>query len=71
MSRVRLETKLGRNIRKYRKKLKISQENLAFEAKIERSYISAIERGKRNPSIQVISKIAKALKVPFSALFPA
>lgn len=70
MSKVKLEIKLGRNIRKYRKKLKISQENLAFEAKIERSYISALERGKRNPSIQVISKIAKALKVSTSELFP-
>jgi len=63
MVKVKLETKLGKNIRKYRKRLKLSQENLAFEAHIERSYVSAIEKGKRNPSIQVVAKIARALKV--------
>ena len=68
MVRVKLETKLGNNVRRFRKKLKMSQEGLGFEAKIERSYVSAIERGKRNPSIQVVSKLAKALKINISDL---
>ena len=68
MVRVKIETKLGKNVRRFRKKLKISQEDLAFEAKIERSYVSTIERGQRNPSIQVVSKLAKALKVTVSDL---
>ena len=68
MVKVKLETKLGKNIRKYRKRLKLSQENLAFEAHIERSYVSAIEKGKRNPSIQVVAKIARALKVSVGEL---
>lgn len=68
MVRVKLETKLGNNVRRFRKKLKMSQEGLGFEAKIERSYVSAIERGKRNPSIQVVSKLAKTLKVSVSDL---
>ena len=46
----------------------MSQEQLAFDAKIERSYVSAIERGLRNPSIQVVSKLARALHVNVSDL---
>ena len=68
MVRVKLETKLGKNVRKYRGKLKMSQEKLALEANIERSYVSAIERGLRNPSVRIVSRLAKALKVKFSDL---
>ncbi len=68
MVRVKIETKLAKNVRKYRSKLKMSQEQLALEAKIERSYVSAIERGLRNPSVRVVSRLARALKVGLSDL---
>ncbi|CAB4122225.1 COG1476 Predicted transcriptional regulators [uncultured Caudovirales phage] len=41
----------------------ISQENLAFAAEVDRTYISQIERGIGNPSVNVLLKIAKELDV--------
>lgn len=45
-----------------------SQEQLAFEACIHRTYISDLERGARNPSILLIEKLAKPFGVPASEL---
>ncbi|AMK25082.1 MULTISPECIES: helix-turn-helix domain-containing protein [unclassified Sphingobium] len=45
-----------------------TQEQLAFEADVKRSYISEIESGKRNPSLDVVEKIAKALDVKLGLL---
>jgi transcriptional regulator with XRE-family HTH domain len=46
----------------------ISQGELADRAEIDRSYLSLIESGKRQPSVETIEKIAKALKIPFHLL---
>ena len=54
---------LGRNIRKFRGELGFSQEELAFETALHRTYISGVERGVRNPTVLVIDRLAKALKV--------
>lgn len=61
--------KLGKVISVLRKQAGISQEELAFRASIDRTYISQIERGVGNPSLLVIFKIAQALKVPMNLLF--
>jgi transcriptional regulator with XRE-family HTH domain len=53
---------LGRNVRTARKALGWSQEQLAFETDIDRTYISGIERGVRNPSLDMLVKLAKTLK---------
>jgi transcriptional regulator with XRE-family HTH domain len=42
---------------------------LAFEAKIDLTYMGGIERGKRNPSLLVMARIAAALAVPLRKLF--
>jgi len=55
-------------IRKYRLKLKLSQETLAEKADIHRTYVSDIELGKVDISITVAYKLAKALKLSFSRL---
>lgn len=55
--------KVGLNVRRAREALGISQEELADRAEIHRTYISGVERGVRNPTISVLDKIAKALKV--------
>ena len=55
--------KLGEKIRRQRKKLGISQEELGFRSNMHRTYIGAIERAEQNVSIDNIHKIAKALKV--------
>lgn len=55
---------LGENVRKYRTKLKLSQEAFAEECGLHRTYISGIERFQRNVSIDNIQRIAKALNIP-------
>ena len=45
------------------KKPKLTQERLAFAADLDRTYVSAVERGERNPTISVLVRIARALKV--------
>jgi transcriptional regulator with XRE-family HTH domain len=52
---------LAENVRAARKGLKLSQEALALEAEIDRTYISGIERGTRNPSLTLIAKLADRL----------
>jgi len=61
-------TLLGENVRKARKKLGLSQEVLGLETGIDRTYISGIERGKRNPTLDVIVTIASHLKVTVADL---
>ena len=54
---------LGRNIRRHRNALGISQEELAFRAGMKRSYVSGIELGNRKPSIEALERLAIALGV--------
>jgi transcriptional regulator with XRE-family HTH domain len=54
---------VGKNVRRVRQQRRITQEKLAFEAEIDLTYVGGIERGKRNPSLLVICRIAKALSV--------
>lgn len=63
-----IQARLGRNIRRIRGDLGWSQEELAHRADIHRTYISDVERGARNPTISVVEKIAKALKVEAAKL---
>ena len=64
-----INEKLGKRIRSIRRAKKVTQENLAYAAKIDYSYLNEIEAGKRNPSIKRINAIAKALKIPIDELF--
>ncbi|MDE2428005.1 MAG: helix-turn-helix transcriptional regulator [Burkholderiales bacterium] len=52
---------LATNVRKLRRARKLSQETLAFDAEIDRTYVSQIERAVINPSLLVLHKVAKAL----------
>jgi len=58
----------GLHIKALRKKKKLSQEQLASLSELDRTYISGIERGKRNVSLLNIIKIAEALELEASAL---
>jgi transcriptional regulator with XRE-family HTH domain len=60
--------RLGLNVRKFREERGLSQEALAFEARLHRTYLSGVERGVRNPTVIVLERIAKALKVPSAGL---
>ena len=53
----------GRKVQMRRKELKLSQEQLAEEAGLHRTYIGMIERAEKNVTLVNIEKIAKALKI--------
>jgi transcriptional regulator with XRE-family HTH domain len=60
---------LGANVRRYRKLRGMSQERLALDAGMERSYVSDLERGTRNPSVRALGRLADALSVePYTLL---
>lgn len=54
---------LGVNVRLHRKLKGMSQEELALEAGMERSYVSDLERGTRNPSVRALGRLADALGI--------
>ena len=59
---------LGQNVKRLRLARALTQEQLAFEAKIDLTYLGGIERGRRNPSLMVLVRIARALAVEPIAL---
>ncbi len=56
--------RVGINVRRLRKARGYSQEELAFECGLHRTYISGVERGIRNPTVVTLGRIASVLKVP-------
>jgi CheY-like chemotaxis protein len=64
-----LKALLGATIKAQRSALGISQEELAYRADLHRTYVSDVERGARNPSLQSVEKLAQALELPVPMLF--
>ena len=64
-----IRQKFGEKIRELRRAKGLSQEELAFRAGVHRNYLGGIERGERNPALENIAAIAKALAVDPSELF--
>jgi len=64
-----IRKKLGNRIRQLRHEKNISQEELADKCSLHRTYIGGIERGERNPSLDNLEKISKALEVELFELF--
>lgn len=54
---------VGTNVRKRRQERGLTQEQLAFAAEIDLTYVGGIERGRRNPSVLVLARLADALDV--------
>jgi transcriptional regulator with XRE-family HTH domain len=59
------------NVRQARKSIGISQEDLAFAAEVDRTYVSQVERGKRNITIVVLARLARALRTTPAELVTA
>lgn len=59
----------GKRIELLRKKQNLSQEELAFRCELHRTYIGAIERGEKSPTLNTIEKIANGLNVEIIELF--
>ncbi len=67
-----IRKQVGLSVQKIRRERGWSQEELAFESGLHRTYISGIERGARNPTLLVIDQLATALKIsPARLLEPA
>lgn len=60
---------LGKRLRHFRTEKGYSQESLADETQLDRTYISGLERGKRNPSFLILKKIANSLDIPIEKIF--
>ena len=60
--------RVGLNIKDLRKAKGLSQEALAFDCELHRTYISGVERGIRNPTVLILEKIATVLEVPTKQL---
>ncbi|MFA6016558.1 MAG: helix-turn-helix transcriptional regulator [Patescibacteria group bacterium] len=58
--------RLGKEISRIRKEKKLSQEDLALDRYIDRSYLAEIEEGKTNPTLKTLLKISSVLKIKLS-----
>lgn len=64
-----IRIKFGKTLRRLRKDQGVSQEAFADKCDLHRTYISDIERGERNVSLENIEKIAKVLNIQISEMF--
>ncbi len=64
-----IKEKVGQRIKELRTKLGLSQEEFAFRCELDRTYITSLERGKRNISLTNLEKIAKAFNMTLSEFF--
>ena len=60
----------GQRLRALRTERGWSQEEFAHRADLDRTYVSGVERGVRNPTLDVITKLANTLDIEVAALFP-
>nr|WP_320118866.1 helix-turn-helix transcriptional regulator [uncultured Marinifilum sp.] len=64
-----LQIQFGKRVRQLRLEQGLSQEALAFKAEIDRTYMTSVENGKRNVSVQNIEKIINALEISIQDFF--
>lgn len=60
---------VGVNVRRIRVAQGVSQERLAFDSGVDRSYLGGVERGEENPTVDVLDRLAVTLSVPLASLF--
>lgn len=64
-----IKEKVGQRIKNLRIQQGLSQEEFAFRCNLDRTYITSLERGKRNISLENLDKIAKAFNMSLSEFF--
>lgn len=69
MKLVNINEEFGKRVKYLRSMKKITQEELAYRCDLNKNYLGDIERGKRNPTLFVIEKIAKGLNITLEELF--
>lgn len=63
-----LSKAFGKVLRKHREKKNLSQEALAFQAEVDRTYLGMVERGTRGLSLDMADKFATGLRIPIAKL---
>jgi transcriptional regulator with XRE-family HTH domain len=64
-----IRLKIGQRIKELRKEIGLSQESLAYNAEVDRTYVTDVENGRRNISVEILEKLVVALKVSFHEFF--
>jgi len=66
-----IQERIGKRITQLRKEKKLSQQKFAYEADIERSFLTHIEKGRKNISVGTLERIFAGLEVSFKDFFDA
>lgn len=64
-----IKEKVGQRVRQLRKELKLSQEGLALKAEVDRTYVTDVEAGRRNISMEILERLIKALGISVAEFF--
>jgi transcriptional regulator with XRE-family HTH domain len=64
-----LKLKIGQRIKKLRKDIGLSQESLAYKSEVDRTYVTDVENGRRNVSVEILERLIKALDVSIAEFF--
>lgn len=64
-----LKEKIGLRIRQLRKEQELSQEALGYKAEVDRTYVTDVENGRRNVSVEILERLIKALGVSVAEFF--
>ena len=66
-----IKVKVGQRIKELRKIISLSQESLANKADVDRTYVTDVENGRRNVSVEILERLISALDVTVSEFFNA
>lgn len=66
-----IKLKVGQRIKVLRKDIDLSQEALALKAEVDRTYVTDVENGRRNVSVEILERLIKALNVSIAEFFNA
>lgn len=66
-----IKLKIGQRIKVLRKEIALSQEGLAYKAEVDRTYVTDVENGRRNVSVEILERLIAALDISFSEFFNA
>jgi transcriptional regulator with XRE-family HTH domain len=64
-----IKDKIGQRIRLLRKERGLSQEALAYEAEVDRTYVTDVENGRRNVSVEILERLIKGLNISIAEFF--
>ncbi len=64
-----IKLKVGQRVRQLRKELELSQEALALKSEVDRTYVTDVEAGRRNVSLEILERLIKGLDVSVADFF--